>query len=48
MNKIKDFLLGILETYSGKIYGWCWDKRWKRQKLGEAYQKVLRNFKWHK
>ena len=38
MNKIKDFLLSILETYSGKISCWSWNKRWENKKTGTGYK----------
>ena len=29
MKKLLDWFYGIIETYSGKINNWEWDKRWK-------------------
>ena len=31
MKKIKDFLLGLLETIDSKLNGWAWDKRWDKR-----------------
>ena len=28
---IKDYILGILETYGGKISCWAWNKRWSKR-----------------
>jgi hypothetical protein len=38
MNKIKDWFLSLLETYSGKISCWSWNKRWKSKKTGTGYK----------
>ena len=32
MEKIKDFFLSLIETYSSKLSCWAWDKRWKERK----------------
>ena len=32
MEKIKDFLLGLLENFGSKLSCWAWDKRWKERK----------------
>ena len=29
MKKLLDWFYGIIETNSGKINNWAWDKRWK-------------------
>ena len=29
--KLTDPFLSIIETYSGKIHSWAWDKRWKER-----------------
>ncbi len=29
--KLIDPFLSIIETYSGKIHSWAWDKRWKER-----------------
>ena len=29
--KLTDPFLSIIETYSGKINSWAWDKRWKER-----------------
>ena len=31
MKKLLDWFYGIIETYSGKLNGWAWDKRWKQR-----------------
>ena len=36
--KIIDFILNLIETYSGKINGWSWDKRWKDRQKGTGYK----------
>ena len=28
INKIWDFILSLIETYSSKLNSWAWDKRW--------------------
>ena len=28
INKIWDFILSLIETYSSKLNGWAWGKRW--------------------
>jgi hypothetical protein len=30
MDKIKDFLLNILETYGSQLSCWAWNKRWNK------------------
>jgi len=30
VEKIKDFLLGLIETVSSKISVWAWNKRWNK------------------
>ena len=37
MDKIKDFLLNILETYGSKINNWAWHKRWNKGNRKETY-----------
>jgi hypothetical protein len=37
-NKIKDFLLNILETYSSRLSCWSWNKRWKNRQTGTGYK----------
>ena len=39
INKIWDFILSLIETYSGKLNGWAWDKRWKDKQSGTGYRK---------
>jgi len=39
MIKIIDFILNLIETYSGKINGWAWNKRWKDRQSGTGYRK---------
>ena len=36
MEKIKDFLLSLIETYSSKLSCWAWDKRWKYRNTSNA------------
>ena len=36
--KIIDFILNLIETYSGKINGWAWDKRWADRQKGTGYR----------
>ena len=36
MEKIKDFLLSLIETYSSKLSCWAWDKRWKYRNTSHA------------
>jgi len=31
MNKIKDFLLGLLESIGSKLNVWAWNKRWNKK-----------------
>ncbi|ANS05507.1 hypothetical protein [uncultured phage_Deep1-GF2-KM23-C739] len=31
MKKIKDFLLGLLETIGSKLSVWAWNKRWNKK-----------------
>ena len=31
LNKIKDWFLGIIETYSSRLNSWAWDKRWGKR-----------------
>ena len=31
MNRIIDFFLGIIETYSSKLNCWAWNKRWSKR-----------------
>ena len=31
INKIWDFILSLIETYSSKLNGWAWDKRWDKR-----------------
>jgi|TARA_R100001530_G_scaffold1281_3_gene2245 hypothetical protein len=31
MKKLLDWFYGIIETYSGKLNSWAWDKRWKHR-----------------
>jgi len=38
MIKINDFILNLIETYSGKINGWAWDKRWADRQKGTGYR----------
>ena len=38
MIKIIDFILNLIETYSGKINGWAWDKRWADRQKGTVYR----------
>ena len=33
--KLIDPLLSIIETYSGKLNSWAWDKRWKERDPNE-------------
>ena len=28
---IRNYILGIIETYSGKINNWCWHLRWNKK-----------------
>ena len=28
---MKDFILGLLEVYCGKISNWAWNKRWGKR-----------------
>ena len=39
MIKIIDFILSLIEIYSGKLSGWAWDKRWKDKQSGTGYKK---------
>ena len=36
--KIIDFILNLIETYSGKLNGWAWDKRWCDKQRGTGYR----------
>jgi len=38
MIKIIDFILSLIETYSGKLNGWAWDKRWCDKQKGTGYR----------
>ena len=38
MIKIIDFILNLIEIYSGKINGWAWDKRWADRQKGTGYR----------
>ena len=38
MNKLIDFILSLIETYSGKLNGWAWDKRWCDKQKGTGYR----------
>ena len=38
MIKIIDFILSLIETYSVKINGWAWDKRWADRQKGTGYR----------
>ena len=38
MNKLIDFILSLIETYSGKLNGWAWDKRWCDKQRGTGYR----------
>ena len=38
INKIWDFILSLIETYSGKLNGWAWDKRWCDKQRGTGYR----------
>jgi len=31
MMMIKDYILGLLETYGGKISCWAWNERWAKR-----------------
>jgi len=37
IKKLIDPILSIIETYSGRINGWAWTKRWKNRKEGTGY-----------
>jgi len=28
---LKDWILQIIERWSGKLHNWAWDKRWKER-----------------
>tara|TARA_Y100001951_G_scaffold101730_1_gene107117 strand:- start:445 stop:549 length:105 start_codon:yes stop_codon:yes gene_type:complete len=28
---MKDFILGLLEVYCGKMSNWAWNKRWNKE-----------------
>ena len=39
MNKAIDFILSIIETWSGKLNSWSWNKRWNNRDKGYGYRK---------
>ncbi len=39
MKRIKDFLLGLIETVSSKISVWAWNKRWNKGNRKDEFKK---------